>query len=130
MLDRKPGQLTEAEPARRRSPDQALEPRTDGAGQGSHVLDGGRHDRAEQSVDLRDRVLMQRASRQMAVPASDVDRADVAEAHVGERRRDVAESAFIDLFRSRPDRALLDPPVGVFAERDLAGVWVDPVTPR
>ena len=34
---------------------------------------------------------------------------------------------FVDLFRARSDRALLDPPVGVLAEGDLAGVGVDPV---
>ena len=36
--------------------------------------------------------------------------------------------AFVDLLRARPDRALLDPPARVLAERDLSGVGIDPVT--
>jgi hypothetical protein len=46
--------------------------------------------------------------------------------HVGEHSDDVAELALVDLPRPRAYRALGDPMFGVLAERDLAGVRVDP----
>jgi hypothetical protein len=51
---------------------------------------------------------------------------DVAEVDIGEHRDDMTELALVDLTRPRTHRALGDPPRRVLAERDLAGVRIDP----
>lgn len=62
----------------------------------------------------------------LAVPRPHVDGVDVAEVHVREHGNDVAQLTLVDLTRPRTHWPLRNPPRRVLAERDLAGVGIDP----
>ena len=89
------------------------------------VVDRSRHDRSEKPVHLGGRVAAHARPREVTVPPAHCVRGDVAKPGAGERRQDVGELRAVRVERSRSDRTVVEPLLGVVAEPHRARSWLE-----